>query len=124
MSKAKTDSQVSTLDDESPASEAAVPKVAAVAAQADGHDATLSGRKMLLNISPGIGKEGREAVPVGLNGRMYLIPRGTPCEVPEEVVEVLNNAVETRFVHEGKEIVPMDVRAHTYVAMPVATPAA
>lgn len=35
---------------------------------------------------------GEEPVPVGVNGRSMFIPRGQPVEVPEEYVEVLENA--------------------------------
>ncbi len=37
---------------------------------------------------------GEDAVQVGVNGRLMLIPRGDPQWVPESYVEVLNNAVE------------------------------
>lgn len=35
---------------------------------------------------------GEEPVPVSVNGRLMYIPRGQPAEVPEEYVEVLENA--------------------------------
>lgn len=35
---------------------------------------------------------GEDPVPVGVNGRSMFIPRGVPSEVPEEYVEVLENA--------------------------------
>ncbi len=37
-------------------------------------------------------EEGQNAVPVGVNGVVYQIPRGVPCEVPEEVIAVLDSA--------------------------------
>ena len=37
-------------------------------------------------------EEGQNAVPVGVNGVVYQIPRGVPCEVPDEVIGVLENA--------------------------------
>lgn len=38
------------------------------------------------------GPGGKEHVPVGVNGRVYRIMRGTPVDVPAEVVEVLEHA--------------------------------
>lgn len=40
---------------------------------------------------------GDRDVPVGVNGKIYLIQRGVDVEVPVEVVEVLKNAIETRW---------------------------
>ena len=41
-------------------------------------------------------------VKVGVNGRMYLIKRDTPVRVPKSVVNVLENAVETRLEPVGQ----------------------
>jgi hypothetical protein len=35
---------------------------------------------------------------VGVNGRGYLIKRGVTADVPDEVLHVLNNAVQTVYV--------------------------
>lgn len=40
---------------------------------------------------------GDRPVPVGVNGRIMLIPRGTPVWVPEPYVSVLQNAVEYSY---------------------------
>jgi hypothetical protein len=40
---------------------------------------------------------GDRPVPVGVNGRIMLIPRGTPVWVPESYVEVLKHAVEHAY---------------------------
>lgn len=37
-------------------------------------------------------EEGQNAVPVGVNSVVYQIPRGVPCQVPDEVLGVLENA--------------------------------
>jgi hypothetical protein len=41
--------------------------------------------------------EGREPVPVGVNGRVVLIKRGVPVEVPEEYVHALQNANKMQY---------------------------
>lgn len=42
-------------------------------------------------------KENKQAVPVGVNGKVYRIKRGVKVKVPAAVVEVLNNAVQTHY---------------------------
>lgn len=44
-----------------------------------------------------------QKVPVGVNGRIYLIQRGVPVSVPESVVEVLNNATVHKWDSEMKK---------------------
>lgn len=39
----------------------------------------------------------RQPVPVGVNGKTYLIKRGEKAIVPEAVVKVLNNAVQYQY---------------------------
>ena len=39
----------------------------------------------------------RQPVPVGVNGKTYLIKRGEKAIVPESVVKVLNNAVQYQY---------------------------
>lgn len=34
----------------------------------------------------------KQAVPVGLNGKTYLIQRGKPVSIPKDVLAILNNA--------------------------------
>jgi hypothetical protein len=90
------DSKVTTLDTAS-APAAAETKAAPkrVAPKQSGHDAQLSGKTVEINIYASEQEHGSDAVEVGLNGVMYLIPRGDYWPVPEEVVEVLRNAVST-----------------------------
>jgi hypothetical protein len=62
-----------------------------------GNDNQLSGEKMILTVAQGQGDGGGECVDVQVNGYLYQIPRGVPCEVPMEVVHILDNAVETKY---------------------------
>lgn len=95
-------SQVSTLD--SGAKPQAAAKAAAVARpKSTGHDAALSGRKATITIHPSDGIGGDEAVPIGLNGFMYQVPRGEPQEVPVELLEILENAVNVHMSN-GKDL--------------------
>lgn len=40
---------------------------------------------------------GSEPVPVGVNGKVMLVPRGQWCEIPRDYLSVLMHAVETRY---------------------------
>lgn len=65
-------------------------------------------------------QEGVEAtafVKVQVNGTMYALPRETEVVVPSEVVEVLNNAVVTRFVQEGRDLVEKPARRFPYTVL-------
>ena len=77
--------QISTIDD--------APEVAAKASKprAKAEAAAQPGRRTITIHASG-DEEGQNAVPVGVNGVVYQIPRGVPCEVPDEVIEVLENA--------------------------------
>jgi hypothetical protein len=97
------DTQVSSIDD-TPANSAAAPKVAGAKRQpkVDGHDVALSGKKKTITIHVSDAENGQDAVPIGLNGYMYLVPRGVPVEVPEEIVGILENAKTSTF-HPSKD---------------------
>lgn len=74
-------------------------------------------RKMVtiqINNQPGPG--GKEHVPVGVNGKVYLIKRGEPVKVPIEVVHVLENAKTTAYDRgpNGEPINPTDVLKHPF----------
>lgn len=60
--------------------------------------------------------EGKQPVPVGVNGKVYLIKRGVDVEVPIEVVGVLNDA--KRVVYDrgpnGEPINPTFVPTHPF----------
>lgn len=47
------------------------------------------------------GAEGKQAVPVSVNGKMYNIPRNTRVEVPTSVIEALKNAEYTLYDDKG-----------------------
>lgn len=86
-------SQVSTLETNPADSGAKKVAAAAKVVKSTGHDTALSGKKATITIHPTEGMGGDEAVPVGLNGFMYQIPRGEPQEIPVEVLAILENAV-------------------------------
>lgn len=101
-----SDTQVTTLDNDTsvaPATEKAPKTKAAKVAAAAAAEAGLSGKRKTIVIHQGEGAAGREDVPVGVNGVMYLIKRGKPVEVPTEVVGVLETAVTT--VYENGEAI-------------------
>ena len=95
-----SDSKVTTLDDAAALADDAVttttrasaPKTSAKTVKGANHDTTLSGSKRVVTIHPTNDEGGSEAVFLSLNGYAYQIPRGTPVEVPEEVVAILKNA--------------------------------
>lgn len=115
-------SQVSTLEQPAPgrrAERVATPSGSPATVKVNAHDVALSGKKVLINIHPSEGIAGDEAVPVGLNGFVYQIPRGTPCEIPEEVYFILRDAV-TRVVTTGTDgsEVYRDVPRHAFTVQP------
>lgn len=78
--------QISTIDD--------APEVAAKASKprAKAEAAGQVAARRTITIHASGDEEGQNAVPVGVNGVVYQIPRGVPCEVPDEVIAVLENA--------------------------------
>lgn len=93
------DTQVSSIDDTPVATTAQAPKSnsAKRAPKVDGHDIALSGKKKTITIHVSDAEGGQDAVPIGLNGYMYQVPRGVPVEVPEELVKILENAKTSTF---------------------------
>lgn len=65
------------------------------------HGDHFSGERMELTIHSDQGEAGRQAVFVGINGVGFNIPRDTPVDVPIEVIQQLDNAVQV--VYEGIE---------------------
>lgn len=84
----KTNSQITSIDD---APAVATPVAAAVVGNAAG----VGAERVTITIHPTEGDGGGNAVPVGVNGYAYQIPRGSPQSVPREVLEVLQNARST-----------------------------
>lgn len=55
------------------------------------------GEMVSIQIALEEGPGGRDPVPVGVNGRIQLIPRGQPVQVKREYVEVLKNAEKATY---------------------------
>lgn len=93
------DNQVSTIDDVTPAVSAKASSASTAKRQpkVDGFDIALSGKKKTITIHTSEVEGGHDAVPIGLNGYMYQVPRGVPVEVPEELVKILENAKVSTF---------------------------
>jgi hypothetical protein len=94
--------QVSDIDDTKPTTAAEAPSKssgggAKRAVRVDGHDIALSGDKKTITIHTSEADGGQDAVPIGLNGYMYQVPRGVPVEVPTEIVKILENARTSTF---------------------------
>lgn len=87
-----SDSQISSIDDQ-PVVEK--PKTKATKSQLS--DAGISGNKRTVTIHASEADGGDKAVFLAVNGVAYQIPRGTPHDVPVEVVEALKNAVVTQY---------------------------
>lgn len=65
---------------------------------------------------------GNEPVPVGVNGKAMLIPRGEDVDIKEEYFEVLKNAVQHKYemMPDGKSINPNPRKVPLYPFMRVA----
>lgn len=92
-------------------------------------DKTSSGDpKVVIHIPKQTGPGGERHVPVSVNGRLMLIPRGKNVEVPYRYYEALLNAMETRFEEipakgdKPAELKTTDVLAYPFhvVKMPAA----
>lgn len=98
-----TTTQVSSIDDAPDTAPATSKDVGGKRkAKVDGFDIALSGKKKTITIHTSEAEGGHDAIPIGLNGYMYQVPRGIPVEVPEELVKILENAKVTTF-HPSKE---------------------
>lgn len=88
------DTQISSIDDAPKAAPAAAKTAATTkrVPKVDGFDIALSGKKKTITIHTSDADGGQDAVPIGLNGYMYQVPRGMPVEVPAELVGILENA--------------------------------
>lgn len=78
----------------------------AVEVKGSGNDASLSGRKVCIKIHQG--REGdteSNFVFIGVNGYSYQIPRGKPVLIPEEALEVLENAVMKTYPTDGGRVI-------------------
>ena len=94
---ASKNSQVTTLDDPvNPDVEASTVAAPAARSIASG-DAELSGKKRTITIHQTGNEADGEVAELQLNGYLYRVPRGVPCEVPEEVYQILENARTTTY---------------------------
>ena len=90
------ESQVTDLSTPKPAAQAAAVSTAKkVITKQSGHDGGMSGVTKVINIYASEQEGGNFAVLLGHNGVMYQIPRGIEVEVPEEIVDILRNAITT-----------------------------
>ena len=115
------DTQVSSIDDAPVAPKASESKSTGGkrTLKVDGFDIALSGKKKTITIHVSDAEGGQEAVPVGLNGYMYQIPRGIPIEVPEELVKILENAKTSTFHPSGAGSTELIERVHNRFAFSV-----
>lgn len=109
MAKA-TDTSITTIDD-APKNPEPTP-VQVVRATDLSED--LSGKRVELTINQDSGENGREPVFVGLNGVGYQIPRGVPVNVPVELLEILDNAIQTVYESNGTTAHARDVKRYSY----------
>ena len=86
-------SQVTTLDDDAPAAPAPVAERVDAGVNVVG----LSGQRKTVTIHTTPEDGGSDPVFVGVNGHGYQIPRGKPCDIPVEVLEILNTAHQTLY---------------------------
>lgn len=112
----KTDTQVTSLDDEGADVAVAAPtavKPRAAAKAAPG--APLNPHRMVtLVVHQGTGDGGNDAVYVGVNEYGRLIPRGVPVEVPATVIGSLDLAVQEVYITEGKTTTARQVPRYAY----------
>lgn len=63
----------------------------------------LSGKTKKVIIASKEGPGGSDAVPLGLQGKVWSVPRDKAVDLPIELCEVLENAVATHFEQDGKD---------------------
>lgn len=97
-----TESKVTTIDDV--ATEPVKPVKIKPSGKPTGRP-ELTGEKVTLTIHATGDFDGRDAVNIGHNERVYQVPRGTPCVVPKAVAQIIVDAVQDRTdVVDGKVI--------------------
>lgn len=79
-------------------------------------DAPKAGRRYTIVIDEVEGAENYEVV--GVNGVTHQLMRGVPIEVGEDVVEVLRNAIATRWVKVQREDGRTDLVPRNYSTIP------
>jgi hypothetical protein len=94
---AKANSQVATLDDDTPVAAAEAKASEAPIVVGKNHDSSLSGERRTVTIHPTDSDGGSDAVFVSHNGYAYQIPRGTPQSLPVEVLQIIKDAKTTIY---------------------------
>lgn len=116
----KSDTQVTSLDDEpgnsaaEVAAAAAPVKPAKAAAKAATAVADDPNRMVSLTIHQGQGDGGNDAVYLGHNEFGRLVPRGVPVEVPACVIGSLDLAVQDVYTTEGRNVIHRKVPRYAY----------
>ena len=110
------DSKVTSLDQPAPkAVEAVRTDVKKLVGKSSG-DSGLSGSVTRIKIFASTEEGGNHAVFVSHNGIAYLIPRDEVMDVPDELLEILNNAVTTITSpnRDGVGVITRDVPRFNY----------
>lgn len=71
-----------------------------------------------------LNKQGRPVI-VGLNGRQYSLPIGVELNVPQPLVEILNNAVQYQYESDptrDNEMIKREVHAYPFTVLEMAEP--
>lgn len=114
-----TDSQISSIDDEPVVVKKRQKAEPTAELKGANKDDSMSGKYEILTVFSSNEDGGTNAVPVGINGYLYQIPRDKPFKVPTEVVEVLRQAVVTTYIRNpAGDIVPSDRPRHNFMAVP------
>lgn len=92
----KSTSQISTIGDDSETTPVVESSAVETLAGAN-HDSAMSGKMEVITIHSSSDEGGADAVPVGLNGYAYQIPRDKPIKIPTEVAQILRDAVTTTY---------------------------
>lgn len=112
-----SESDISTIDDQVVVKPIKKAKVEAI--KGSNSDDTLSGKFEMLTVFSSSEEGGSNAVPVGINGYLYQIPRDKPFKVPTEVVHVLRESVTTVYSRNSQgEVVASDRPRYAFSAVP------
>lgn len=115
MANPKSNSQISTLDDE-PVEQSTV-QATAVNISAD---TSLSGKKEVVTIHSSAEDGGSDGVFISHNGYAYNMPRDTPHTLPTEVAQILRDAVTTTYKSgAGGAVTERQMPRFSFTATPV-----
>ena len=114
-------STVTDLDSQEPTTTqvASSPEAAVEEVKGTNFDAQLCGTKVNLMIMAGQEDGGSDAVSIGLNSYLYLVPRNVQCLVPMEVAEIVKNAEVIQYIPGPRGIpTPRAAPRFAYTVMP------